>query len=72
MRPWDRISQQHNQQGQLYRSAVKTGSRVMTPAVNELADIVSRKTFPSLSGTPALSPKPLVKGGSMDKAELFW
>ena len=67
----DRISQQHNQQGQLYRSAVKTGSRVMTPAVNELADIVSRKTFPSLSGTPALSPKPLVKGGSMDKAELF-
>ena len=52
----DRISREHNQQGQLYRSAVKTGSRVMTPAVNELADIVSRKTFPSLSERPPSPP----------------
>ena len=43
----------------------------MTPAVNELADIVSKKAFPAIAGSPALSPKPLVKGGSMDKAELF-
>lgn len=39
----DGISRRHNQEGQLYRSAVKTGSRVMAPAVNELADIVSKK-----------------------------
>lgn len=67
----DGISRRHNQEGQLYRSAVKTGSRVMAPAVNELADIVSKKVFPAIAGAPALSPKPLVKGGSMDKAELF-
>ena len=67
----DGISRRHNQEGQLYRSVVKTGSRVMTPAVNELTDIVSKKVFPSIAGTPALSPKPLVKGGSMEKAELF-
>ena len=67
----DGISRRHNQEGQLYRSVVKTGSRVMTPAVNELADTVSKKVFPAIAGTPALSPKPLVKGGNMDKAELF-
>ena len=67
----DNISRLHNREGQLYRSVVKTGSRVMTPAVNELADIVSKKTFPAIAGTPAISPKPLVKGGTMEKAELF-
>ena len=60
----DGISRRHNQEGQLYRSAVKTGSRVMAPAVNELADIVSKKFFPAIAGAPALSPKPLVKGAA--------
>lgn len=67
----ENISRTHNEEGQLYRSVVKTGSRVMTPAVNELADMVSKKVFPVIAGAPAISPKPLVKGGNTDKADLF-
>lgn len=67
----ENISRTHNEEGQLYRSVVKTGSRVMTPAVNELADMVSKKVFPVIAGAPAIFPKPLVKGGNTDKADLF-
>lgn len=67
----ERISRQHNQAGQLNQSVVKTGSRVMTPAVQELADAVSNKVFADVAGSPAILPKPMVKGGNMDGAAQF-
>lgn len=67
----ERISREHNQEGQMNRSQVKTGSLVMTPAVNELAALVAQKTYPAIAGTPALVPKPLVKGGSLETADTF-
>lgn len=54
----DGISHNHNREGRLYRSAVKTGSRVMAPAVNELADIVSKKVFPAIASTRPFSQAP--------------
>ncbi|XBD75930.1 hypothetical protein ABFY27_01665 [Akkermansia massiliensis] len=58
----DGISRRHNQEGQLYRSVVKTGSRVMTPAVNELADTVSKKFSPLLRALRPFPPSPWSRG----------
>ncbi|MFR4418137.1 MAG: hypothetical protein ACLT8E_12585 [Akkermansia sp.] len=40
------------------RSVVKTGSRVMTPAVNELADTVPKKFSPLLRALRPFPPSP--------------
>ncbi len=67
----DTISRNHNKEGVMYRSAVQTGSRVMTPAVNEMVELSAKKLMPELAGSPALNPKPIVKGGKMDDAGKF-
>ncbi len=67
----DSISRSHNKEGVMYRSAVHTGSRVMTPAVNEMVETVGKKLMPELAGAPALNPKPIVKGGNADGALKF-
>ncbi len=67
----DSISRSHNKEGVMYRSAVHTGSRVMTPAVNEMVETVGKKLMPELAGALALNPKPIVKGGNADGAVKF-
>lgn len=65
------ISQEHNKKGVDYQSEVHTGHLVMTPATQKLAEYAGAKIYASITGGPAISPKPIVKGGNADNAKKY-
>ncbi|MEG1740886.1 MAG: beta-N-acetylglucosaminidase domain-containing protein [Akkermansia sp.] len=54
-----------------YQPGVKVGSRVMTPAIQEIVDIVAPQIYKSLTKKNSMTAKPIVSSGNVDTANQY-